>query len=91
MQIELSEPFRILNKHSPTVIIHKEETEPASRYKMAAWDWSEGKQGYWVAHSADGLIWSEHPGNPIMVTADEVLETITVAREPRTGEYFAFH
>ena len=81
----------VLNKHSPTVIIDEEAAEPENRYRMAAWDWTEGKQGFWVAHSCDGLNWKEDPDNPIMVTADEVLETITVARQPSTGEYFGFH
>ena len=81
----------ILNKHSPTLIIDEEAADPANRFRMAACDWTEGKQGFWVADSADGLNWTEHPDNPIMVTSDEVLETMTVAREPRTGEYFGFH
>jgi hypothetical protein len=81
----------VLNKHSPSVIIDEEEVDSASRYRMAAWDWTVGKQGFWVADSADGLNWNEHPDNPIMVTSDEVLETMTVTREPRTGEYFGFH
>jgi hypothetical protein len=81
----------ILNKHSPTLVIDEEEPDPEHRYRMAAWDWSEGMNGYWIAHSADGLAWHEYPVNPILVTADEVLETITVAREPRSGKYLAFH
>jgi hypothetical protein len=81
----------VLNKHSPTVIIDEGAGEPENRFRMAAWDWTPGKEGFWVAQSADGLNWKEHPDNPIMVSSDEVLETITVAREPRTGEYFGFH
>ena len=81
----------VFDKHSPTVVVDEEEPDPEHRYKMAGWDWSAGRRGYWVAHSADGLTWHEYPVNPILMTADEVLETITVAREPRTGEYFAFH
>lgn len=81
----------LLNKHSPTLIIDEEAEEPEDRYRMAAWDWTEGKQGFWIAHSSDGLNWKEASDNPIMVTEDEVLETITVAHQPRTGEYFGFH
>ena len=58
---------------------------------MAAWDWAEGRQGYWVASSADGTRWDPHPNNPIMTSDDEVLEAITVARHPTTGEYFGYH
>ena len=35
--------------------------------------------------------WREYGGNPVQVGADEILESVTVARHPRTGEYFAFH
>ena len=75
----------LLNKHSPTVL--REE----GNYRMAAWDWTEGRQGYWVASSADGTRWEPHPDSPIMTSDDEVLEAITVARHPKTGEYFGYH
>ena len=39
----------LINKHSPTVL-----REDGIGYRMAAWDWTEGRQGYWVASSADG-------------------------------------
>ncbi len=89
------------DKHSPTVIIDA-DAAPDQRYKMASWNWEREKYGYWVAHSADGLTWNEYSVNPILMNTDErgaqsapagrdILEAVTVARNPRTGEYFAFH
>ncbi len=80
----------IFDKHSPTVIID-EAADPAERYKMAGWDWTQEQFGYWVAHSADGLVWNEYPVNPVLMNSDETLEAITVAHAPHEGEYFAFH
>ena len=80
----------IFDKHSPTVIAD-EAADPSERYKMAAWDWSRDQFGYWVAHSADGLVWNAYDVNPILMNSTETLEAITVAHHSRTGEYFAFH
>jgi len=43
--------------------------------------------GYRAAYSADGLTWKDYPVNPIIPSAD----TITVTRDPSTGDYLAFH
>ena len=80
----------IFDKHSPTVIVD-EAADPSERYKMAAWDWSREQFGYWVAHSADGLVWNEYDVNPILMNSTETLEAITVAHDRHTGEYFAYH
>ena len=80
----------IFDKHSPTVIVD-EAADPSERYKMAGWDWSRAQFGYWVAHSADGLVWNDYDVNPIMMNSDETLEAITVAHDHHRGEYLAFH
>ena len=80
----------VFDKHSPTVIVD-ETADPSERYKMAAWDWNREQFGYWVAHSADGLVWNEYDVNPILMNTEETLETITVAHDRQNGEYFAFH
>ncbi len=80
----------LFDKHSPTVIVDA-AARPDRRYKMACWNWEEGNDGYWVAFSADGLDWRGYDGNPILLDDDEILEAVTVARHPKTGEYFGFH
>ena len=77
------------DKHSPTVIVDT-DAPPEYRFKIAAWNWEEGNDGYWIAHSADGLNWREYGSDSILMR-DEILESVTVARHPRTGAYFAFH
>ena len=72
-------------------MIVDETADPSERYKMAAWDWSHDQFGYWVAHSADGLVWNEYDVNPILMNSTETLEAITVAHDRHAGEYFAFH
>ena len=81
----------VFDKHSPTVIADPAAPNPEERYRMMAWEWRQAKRGYWVAHSADGIEWQEYPGNPVLNVDDEILETVTVARQPESGEYFAFH
>ena len=58
---------------------------------MMAWEWRQPRRGFWVAHSADGIDWREYPVNPVLTVDDETLETVTLARHPESGEYFAFH
>ncbi|MDE0464265.1 MAG: hypothetical protein OXH93_17725 [Caldilineaceae bacterium] len=79
----------LFDKHSPTVMIDADAL-PEHRFKMAAWNWDQDVSGYWIAHSADGLNWREYDVNPILMR-DEILESVTVTRHPRSGEYFAFH
>ena len=80
----------MFDKHSPTVIA--DPAAPASeRYRMMAWEWRQARRGYCVAHSPDGIDWTEYPVNPVLGAGDEILETVTVARAPDGGEYFAFY
>ncbi len=81
----------LFDKHSPTLIIDPEEPKEDERYRMMAWQWRREQQGYWIAHSADGLEWHEYPVNPVLDSGDEILETVTLARHEASGEYFAFH
>ena len=80
----------LFDKHSPTVTVDA-DAPPDQRFKLACWNWAEGRDGYWIAHSADGLSWREYDGNPVLVGDDEILESVSVARHPHTAEYFAFH
>jgi hypothetical protein len=45
------------------------------------------RSGYCAAHSADGLRWTLYPVNPILPGGD----TCTLAHDPVTGDYLAFH
>jgi hypothetical protein len=73
----------VFHIHSPSVLWDKRETDPARRYKMLG----SGKGGYHAAFSADGLHWTSHSNNPVLKYGD----TITLAQDPATGEYLAFH
>ncbi len=86
----VSNNILLFDKHSPTVIVDA-DARPDQRYKIACWNWEQGNDGYWIAFSADGLDWRGYDGNPILLDDDEILEAVTVARHPITGEYFAFH
>ncbi len=80
----------MFDKHSPTVIV--DPAAPAEeRHRMMAWEWRQARRGYWVAHSPDGIDWTEYPVNPVLDSGDEILETVTVAQGPDGGNYFAFH
>lgn len=82
------------DKHSPSLIIDPTAPNPDERYRMMAWDWRSAQRGYWIAHSADGIDWQEYPLNPVLAGGDEIdeiLETVTLARRPEDGAYFAFH
>lgn len=69
--------------HSPSVLWDKRETDPARRYKMLG----SGKGGYHAAFSADGVHWTSPSNHPVLKYGD----TITLAQDPATGEYLAFH
>jgi len=49
--------------------------------------WPLPDRAYWAAYSADGLQWTLYPDNPVLPGCD----TITLAQDPDTGEYLAFH
>lgn len=68
---------------SPSVLRDAFEKDPAKRYKILG---SKGG-GYHAAYSADGLHWKPYPRNPVLTSSD----TITLAQDPATGEYLAYH
>ncbi len=72
--------------HSPSVVFNPREADPAKRYNMLGYGRASGR-GYHVAHSADGLRWELYPKNPVLSSGD----TCTLALDPKTGEYLAFH
>lgn len=70
--------------HSPSLIRDDRDPDLAKRYKMLGY---VGKKGYCAAYSSDGLSWHEYAGNPVLAGGD----TCTLAQDPATGEYLAFH
>jgi len=70
--------------HSPSFIYDQWEKDPSKRYKAVG---SGNKVGYMAAYSADGINWKLYPKNPILESSD----TITLAQDPVTHEYLAFH
>jgi len=73
----------VFDLHSPSILVDARETNPAKRYKMVGA--LEGS--YHAAYSADGLRWTSVPGTPILPHSD----TITLAQDPATGDYLAYH
>lgn len=73
----------VFGLHSPTIIRDEREPDPGRRYKML------GAHGghYYAGYSADGLRWHEYPVNPVLRYSD----TITLAQDPSSGEYLAYH
>jgi hypothetical protein len=67
----------------PSVLLDRRETDPAKRYKLVG---SRVEKGYHAATSPDGLHWTEIK-QPIFMYHD----TITLAQDPRTGDYLAYH
>lgn len=72
--------------HSPSIVYNPNEHRPEHRYQMLGCGKVSGR-GYYAAHSADGIRWKLHPKNPILPGSD----TCTLALDPNTGEYLAFH
>ena len=68
---------------SPSVLFDPFEQDASKRYKLL------GTYGgkYHAAYSADGLNWKSYPKSAVLNYAD----TITLAQDPRTGEYLAYH
>ncbi|MDP6775445.1 MAG: hypothetical protein QGI83_01635 [Candidatus Latescibacteria bacterium] len=77
-------PIRL---HSPSLILDPDEPDGSKRYKMLGVGEGPGGRGYCVAHSSDGLSWHPHTYNPVLTGGD----TCTLARDPASGEYLAFH
>jgi hypothetical protein len=73
----------IFDVTSPSVLWDRAATDPASRYKMLG----SLPEGYRAAVSADGIVWREPVDMPVL----EHVDTITLARDPRTGDYLAYH
>ncbi len=68
--------------HSPSIVRDEKAANPAERYRMLG-----SKKGYSTAHSPDGLRWTMYPNNPVIPGGD----TCTLAQDPKTGEFLAFH
>lgn len=91
--------------NSPSVILDTRESDPRKRYKAIGHmfgvskaqlealearfqkGWPNPDRAYWAAFSSDGLQWTLYPDNPVLPGCD----TITLAQNPETGEYLAFH
>jgi len=97
--------INLFDFHSPSFILDEKETDPAKRYKAIGSkedfskeeinklkakfnspEWYTRRHAYCAAYSADGLRWEMYP-DPILLGMD----TITLAQNPFTGEYLAFH
>ncbi len=76
----------VYGMESPSVIFDPQESDPAQQYKILGCI-KKPVRGYFVAHSPDGLHWTAYPKNPVLKGSD----TCTLARDPNTGEYLAFH
>jgi hypothetical protein len=72
--------------HSPSVVYNSKSDDPACRYNLLGYG-RVSRPGYYAAHSADGLHWNLYPQNPVLPGGD----TCTLALDPVTGEYLAFH
>ena len=72
--------------HSPSVACNDRPTDPQRRYNMLGYGQESGR-GYYAAHSADGIHWELYPKNPVLPGGD----TCTLAYDPKTREYLAFH
>ncbi|RBP40477.1 hypothetical protein DES53_108184 [Roseimicrobium gellanilyticum] len=74
----------VFDLHSPSVLLDQHETDPAKRWKMLGYFGGD----YYAAVSPDGLKWKSHPDKkPIFPEGDN----ISLAQDPITGEYLAYH
>ena len=63
--------------HMPQIIHTPWDVDPQKRYKMINFDFGRkprepGAQGFWGASSADGIRWTDAPGNPILPDPGDV-------------------
>ena len=73
-----------------SVIKDGRERDPSRRYKLAYWNWlAKGKEGVWVAFSADGVRWSVRP-NPVVPMAASS-DTFCVMQDPASGQFWMYH
>ncbi len=71
--------------HGSSLVIDA-EADADEPYRLVAWSWVD--QRYRTYRSADGLSWHGcEAGTPIA----DGQEVVSVARDPRTRQYFAFH
>lgn len=77
-------PIRL---HSPSIVVDPDGPDAEQRYRMLGYAEVDGKRGYCIAHSPDGLQWELEDGNPVLDGGD----TCTLSRDPQTGEFLAFH
>ncbi len=73
---------------SPSLIVEPNHPDPKRRYVMLGYTRKHGvKSGGGIALSEDGMHWQGRPFGPLFRSHD----TMTLAKDPKTGEYFAFH
>ena len=73
--------------HSPSALFDTSESLESHRYMMMGFG-SQGKQrGYCIALSSDGLNWQNASDKPVINGGD----TVTLMKNPLTGEYYAYH
>ena len=73
-----------IDLHSSSVVLDA-KAEPAKRYKM--FGYHRPTKSYHTAYSSDGLNWKQYEhGNPFFGG-----DTCTLAQDPKTGEFLAFH
>ncbi len=76
----------IFDWHSPSVV-YDTAADPEKRYTLLGRDKFGDKRGYAIATSADGIRWIADAKGPVLDGGD----TCTLAKDPWTGEYLAFH
>jgi len=78
----------VYGMNSPSILLDARDPDPARRYKMIGYVAGKGKgNGVGACYSADGLHWHDYAAGPLFKSSD----TVTLAQDPRTGEYLAFH
>ena len=74
----------IFDLHSPSVVFRNEAGGFEKSYVMLG---VRSRQGYWAAHSKDGLHWEDYRVNPALPKTD----TCTLTWDPASSSYMAFH
>lgn len=77
----------VFGMHSPSIVFDPVDPDRGRRYKMLGYGRMQSTRGYCAAISLDGLHWEGVEGNPVVTSGD----TITLARDPKSGEYLAYH
>ncbi len=82
----------VYDLNSPSILVDSHDPDPNRRFKMIG-EVGESRHDLamppsaFVAFSANGIDWTAAEFNPLFTTGD----TITWTRNPKTGEYLAFH